>query len=152
MIGIRVSGSQAYLMIIDDEMVIFGYNGGPVLLFDLYNDLMLTFVSSEQITEGGEQGQGGEQEVVVNYTFYDDGGNDHALAVIEGKEATIDGKFHFTYNNGHYYFDDDDTCYFEIRHAGADLFDYYGENMAYYLNGIAEFYADEGTADLTVVD
>ncbi len=164
MIGIRVSGSQAYLMIIDDEMVIFGYNGGPVLLFDLYNDLMLTFVSSEQITEGEEQGQGGEgqgqqgqggegqQDVVVNYTFEDESGLEHTLAVVEGKEATIDGTFHFTFENGHYYFDDDDTCYFDIRHSGSDLLDFYNEGMSFYTNGIAEFYSDEGTVDLTVVD
>lgn len=158
-IEVSVSGSQAYLDFTDGEMGIFGYYG-PVYSYS-GNTIYLTFVSSEQVEQGqgqggeggqgGEQGQGGQQQTTVAYTFMDDGGVEHTLAVIEEKEATIDDTFHFTYSNGHYYFDDDDTCYFDIRHSGADLFDYYGENMAYYLNGIAEFYADEGTADLTKV-
>ena len=77
---------------------------------------------------------------------------EHTLAVVEGKEATIDGTFHFTFENGHYYFDDDDTCYFDIRHSGSDLLDFYNGNMSFYMNGIAEFYSDEGTVGLTVVD
>ena len=78
----------------------------------------------------------------------DDDGAEHTLAVVEGKEATLDDEYHFTYTNGHYYYDSDDTCYFDIRHSGADLLDYYGENMAFYTDGLASFYADEGTVDL----
>lgn len=161
---IVVSGSTTSLDITDDEMAFFGYNDGPIYLFDIWNYVDIEFVSSEQIVEGGEQGQGqggegeqgqgGEQtqDVVVSYTFVDEGGSEHTLAVIEGKEATIDGTFHFTFENGHYYFDDDDTCYFDIRHSGSDLLDFYNEGMSFYMNGIAEFYSDEGTVDLTVVD
>lgn len=164
---IVVSGSTTSLDITDDEMAFFGYNDGPIYLFDIWNYVDIEFVSSEQIVEGGEQGQGeqgqggegeqgqgGEQtqDVVVNYTFEDEGGNEHTLAVIEGKEATIDGTFHFTFENGHYYFDDDDKCYFDIRHSGSDLLDFYNEGMSFYMNGIAEFYSDDGTVGLTVVD
>lgn len=161
---IVVSGSTTSLDITDDEMAFFGYNDGPIYLFDIWNYVDIEFVSSEQIVEGGEQGQGqggegeqgqgGEQtqDVVVSYTFVDEGGSEHTLAVVEGKEATIDGAYHFTFENGHYYFDDDDTCYFDIRHSGSDLLDFYNEGMSFYTNGIAEFYSDEGTVDLTVVD
>ena len=161
---IVVSGSTTSLDITDDEMAFFGYNDGPIYLFDIWNYVDIEFVSSEQIVEGGEQGQGqggeGEQgqgeeqtqDVVVSYTFVDEGGSEHTLAVVEGKEATIDGAYHFTFENGHYYFDDDDTCYFDIRHSGSDLLDFYNEGMSFYTNGIAEFYSDDGTVDLTVVD
>ena len=155
---IVVSGSKSMLDITDDNMVFFGYNDGPIYLFDIDNYVDLTFVSSEQIEQGGEQGQDGEQgqgqggeqqqDVVKNYTFVDDDGAEHTLAVTEGKEATLDDAYHFTYTNGHYYYDNDDTCYFDIRHSGADLLDYYGENMAFYMDGLASFYADEGTVDL----
>ncbi len=238
---IVVSGSTTSLDIADDEMVFFGYNDGPIYLFDIWNYVDIEFVSSEQIEEGGEQGQGGgtevavtalalnkdtlslkegesevltatitpenasntkltwetsdanvatvsnlgkvtavkagtatitvrsqsnpnvtatcavtvnaeTQDVVVNYTFEDEGGVEHTLAVVEGKEATIDGAYHFTFENGHYYFDDDDTCYFDIRHSGSDLLDFYNEGMSFYMNGIAEFYSEDGTVSLTVTD
>ena len=156
MFEVRVSGSQAYLDYIDEYMALFGYDG-PITMYS-GDSIYLTFVSSEQVEQGEEQGQGGEpgqgqggeqqQDVVKNYTFMDDDGAEHTLAVTEGQEATLDDTYHFTYTNGHYYYDNDDTCYFDIRHSGADLLDYYGENMAFFMDGLASFYADEGTVDL----
>lgn len=157
MFEVRVSGSQAYLEYIDEEMVLFGYDNVITVFSD---SIYLTFVSSEQVEQGGEQGQSGEQgqgqgqgweqqqDVVKNYTFMDDDAAEHTLAVTEGKEATLDDTYHFTYTNGHYYYDNDDTCYFDIRHSGADLLDYYGANMAFFMDGLASFYTDEGTVDL----
>jgi hypothetical protein len=137
-------------------MVLFGYDNVITVFSD---SIYLTFVSSEQVEQGGE-GQGGEQgqgqgqgweqqqDVVKNYTFMDDDATEHTLVVTEGKEATLDDTYHFTYTNGHYYYDNDDTCYFDIRHSGADLLDYYGANMAFFMDGLASFYTDEGTVDL----
>lgn len=158
-IKIRVSGSQAYLEFYDDNMTLFGYEG-PITVFS-DSDIFLTFVSSEQIDAQGQQGQGGEQgqgqggeqpqDVVLNYTFYDDNWDEHTLDVVEGKSAKIDNTYSFTYKNGHYVYDEDDSVYFDVRHSGADFLDYYDSDMNFFgcgMYSIVVTYATEGTLDL----
>lgn len=158
-IKIRVSGSQAYLEFYDDNMTLFGYEG-PITVFS-DSDIFLTFVSSEQVDTQGQQGQGGEQgqgqggeqpqDVVLNYTFYDDNWDEHTLDVVEGKSAKIDNTYSFTYKNGHYVYDEDDSVYFDVRHSGADFLDYYDSDMNFFgcgMYSIVVTYATEGTLDL----
>ena len=157
-IEVRVSGSQAYLEIYDAGMTLFGYEG-PITVYS--DSIFLTFVSSEQVDAQGQQGQGGEQgqgqggeqpqDVVLNYTFYDDNWDEHTLDVVEGKSAKIDDTYSFTYKNGYYVYDEDDSVYFDVRHSGADYLDYYDNNMNFFgcgMYSVVTTYATEGTLDL----
>ena len=148
-VEIRISGSQAYLGYVDEDMTLFGYYGPIVVFSD--NEIFLTFVSSETNTPEDDP------TPVVNvkeYLFEDQDGGTHTLVVKEELEATLDDDYHFTYSNGHYVYDDDEDCYFDIRHAGQDLLDYYDTNMTIfgYYNYIVVTYTEEGTFDLILVD
>ena len=152
-IKIRVSGSQAYLEIYDDNMTLFGYYG-PITFFS-DSDAFLTFVSSEQIDDQsqGQQGQGGEQQqdVVTTYTFEDENGESHTLVVTEGKSAVIDDTYHFTFIGGLYAYDEDLDVVFEIRVSGnAAYLDYVDENMVIfgYENFIITTWLPDGTIEL----
>lgn len=155
---VRTSGSQSYLDIYDSGMDLFGYEG-PITVYS--DSIFLTFVSSEQVDaqgqsqgqqgQGGEQGQGQPADVVLSYTFYDDNYDEHTLDVIEGKSAKIDNTYNFTYKNGHYVYDEDDTVYFDVRHSGADFLDYYDDGMNFFgcgMYSVVITYATEGTLDL----
>jgi len=155
---VRTSGSQSYLEIYDSGMDLFGYEG-PITVYS--DSIFLTFVSSEQVDaqgqsqgqqgQGGEQGQGQPADVVLNYTFYDDNYDEHTLDVIEGKSAKIDNTYNFTYKNGHYVYDEDDSVYFDVRHSGADFLDYYDDGMNFFgcgMYSVVITYATEGTLDL----
>ena len=154
-IKIRVSGSQAYLEIYDDNMTLFGYYG-PITFFS-DSDVFLTFVSSEQVDDQsqsqGQQGQGGEQQqdVVTTYTFEDENGESHTLVVTEGKSAVIDDTYHFTFIGGLYAYDEDLDVIFEIRVSGnAAYLDYVDENMVIfgYENFIITTWSSDGTIEL----
>ena len=151
-IKIRVSGSQAYLEIYDDNMTLFGYYG-PITFFS-DSDVFLTFVSSEQIdNQGQSQGQGGEQQqdVVTTYTFEDENGESHTLVVTEGKSAVIDDTYHFTFIGDLYAYDEDLDVIFEIRVSGnAAYLDYVDENMVIfgYENFIITTWSSDGTIEL----
>lgn len=90
----------------------------------------------------------------TTYSFEDQDGGQHTLVVKEEVEAVLDDDYHFTYSNGHYVYDEDADCYFDIRHAGKDLLDYYDTNMTIfgYYNYIVVAYGEEGTFDLDIVD
>lgn len=152
---VRVSGSQAYLEFYDSEMALFGYYG-PITVFS--DSLYLTFVSSEQVTQGqggqGGQGQGGEQQqdVITTYTFDDENGESHTLVVTEGKSAVIDDTYHFTFDGGLFAYDEDGDVIFEIRVSGnAAYLDYVDENMVIfgYENFIITTWSPDGTIELT---
>lgn len=148
-VEIRISGSQAYLGFVDEDMTLFGYDN-PITVFS-DNEIFLTFVSTETNTP-----EDNPTPVVTakEYLFEDQDGGTHTLVVKEEVEATLDDDYHFTYNNGHYVYDDDEDCYFDIRHAGQDLLDYYDPNMTIfgYNNYIVVVYLEEGTLDLLLVD
>ena len=153
---IVVSGSKSMLDITDDNMVFFGYYGGPIYLFDIDNYVDLTFVSSEQVEEGGqggEQGQGGQQQpqdTILNFTFKDDDDYEHTLTINVGKTAVIDSSFSFTFDGTSYVFDDDSSVYFEFRQSGASFIDYHDENMNLFgcVYWIITTWATEGTIEL----
>ena len=90
----------------------------------------------------------------TTYSFEDQDGGQHTLVVKEEVEAVLDDDYHFTYDSGHYVYDEDADCYFDIRHSGQDLLDYYDTNMTIfgYYNYIVTVYTEEGTLDLVIVD
>lgn len=154
MFEVRISGSQAYLEYIDEEMVLFGYDNVITVFSD---SIYLTFVSSEQVEQGEEQGQSGEQgqgqggeqqqDVVKEYLFDDENGETHTLVVTEGKTSVIDDTYNFTFDGNHYVYDEDDSVYFDVRHSGGDFLDYYDENMVLfgYENYIITTWTSEGS-------
>ena len=148
-VEIRISGSQAYLGFVDEDMDLFGYYG-PITVYS-ENEIFLTFVSKETTTPTVDPTP---VVVVKQYLFEDQDGGTHALVVTEEVEAVLDDNYHFTYTNGHYVYDEDADCYFDIRHSGQDLLDYYDTNMTIfgYYNYIVTVYTEEGTLDLVIVD
>ena len=155
---VRTSGSQSYLEIYDSGMDLFGYYG-PITVFS--DSIYLTFVSSEQVSQGqgqggqgGNQGQGGEQQqdVITTYAFDDENGESHTLVVTEGKFAVIDNTYRFTYVGGLFAYDEDNDVIFEIRVSGnAAYLDYVDENMVIfgYENFIITTWSADGTIELT---
>ena len=57
--------------------------------------------------------------VVSNYSFDDENGDTHTLALSEGVEATIDGEYHFTFTSQKYVYDGNSSVSFTIRKAGG---------------------------------
>ena len=156
---IRVSGSQAYLDFVDPSMVLFGYDG-PVYSYDIdystgEGEIMIDSFEEVVDENGNQGGQGGEQpvETVVTYTFSDQDGGDHIIVITEEKEALLDNEYHFTYSEGYYVYDEDDSCFFEIRKAGSVFLDYYDENMTIfgYNNFIVTMWSDSDSIELTIV-
>ena len=148
-IKIRVSGSQAYLEIYDDNMTLFGYYG-PITFFS-DSDVFLTFVSSEQVSQGqGQQGQGQQQDVVTNYTFEDEEGEQHTLEVVEGKNAYIDGKYRFVFLGDKYRYFEDPSSSFTIRHSGGVFLDYDDPSQVIFgfVNFIVVTWSSSGSIDL----
>jgi hypothetical protein len=161
MFEVRISGSQAYLDYIDEYMALFGYDG-PITMYS-GDSIYLTFVSSEQVEQGGGQGQGGEQgqggqgqsgqqpqDLIAEYLFDDVNGETHTLVVTEGKTAVIDDTYNFTFDGNHYVYDEDDSVYFYVIHSGGDFLYYYDESMVLfgYENYIITTWSNEGIIDL----
>ncbi len=171
---IVVSGSTTSLDITDDEMAFFGYNDGPIYLFDIWNYVDIEFVSSEQIVEGGEQGQGGEGQgqggegqgqggegqgqggtpIVVKETlqflFEDSDGSVYTLEVVVGESAVFDGSYNFEYENGAYVSTDGLDCTFTLVEDNGQYSINYEDNnwQAFAL----VTYETEGTIELILVD
>ena len=157
---VRVSGSQAYLEFIDENMELFGYYG-PITVFS-DSSIYLTLISSEQVEQGGGQGQGqggqggqgqsGQQpqDLIAEYLFDDENGETHTLVVTEGKTAVIDDTYNFTFDGNHYVYDEDDSVYFDVIHSGGDFLYYYDESMVLfgYENYIITTWTNEGIIDL----
>ena len=160
MFEVRISGSQAYLDYIDEYMALFGYDG-PITMYS-GDSIYLTFVSSEQVEQGGGQGQGqigqggqGQseqqpQDLIAEYLFDDVNGETHTLVVTEGKTAVIDDTYNFTFDGNHYVYDEDDSVYFDVIHSGGDFLYFYDESMVLfgYENYIITTWSNEGIIDL----
>lgn len=115
--AIRVSGSQAYLDFWDYTGEVFTAYG-PVYNFQ---DTTGTFFMDEDTSSGG-----GFTPIIItvpttNYTFTDDNGDSHTVAVKEHESIVIDGQFTFNYNvsTNSYVYTGDSSVVLTIRKSGA---------------------------------
>lgn len=151
MVELRVSGNNGYLTVIDENMVVFGYIGGPIYVIDLDNELMLDFVSKTEETQG-QGGQGGGQvtpQITGTYEFVDDYSVTHTI-VITNDDATIDDVWVFNNENGNYVFQYDSDCYLTFTRDANGItmhFEDYSQSMASY--GAA--YLDNTTGDIELL-
>ena len=99
---------------------------------------------------GQGQSEQQPQDLIAEYLFDDVNGETHTLVVTEGKTAVIDDTYNFTYSNGLYVYDEDDSVYFDVIHSGGDFLYYYDESMVLfgYENYIITTWSNEGIIDL----